>query len=130
MAKKESVFDEKAFLQAMSEGHGFKPIGDTPVPSEPVADEQPSTAVTPRQRRTKISDYEAIFLVPREPIEKRSFVGLRPDLYEIIATIVKRIGSGGVSAQAFLENVLRHHLSEHQDEINRLNREKLKKDIV
>ncbi len=125
MAKKDSVFDEKAFLQAMSEGHGFRPKDDTPVATEPTDGIQPPAAVPSRRGKGKISDYEAVFLVPRDPIEKRSFVGLRPEQYEIIATIVKRIGSGGVSAQAFVENVLRQHLADYQEEINRLNREKL-----
>ncbi len=138
MAEKE--FDEKAFLQAMSEGHRFGTAGSAPsVPEpeqEPVTDAPPATAPTPaslaapRRRSEAISDYEAVFLTPREPIEKRSFIGLRPELYDVIATIVRRIGGPGASAQAFVENVLRHHLAEHQDEINRLNREKLKRDIL
>jgi hypothetical protein len=125
MAKKSNTFDERAFLEAMSQGHRFVPKADTPAPAPA---ETPAT--TPRRSREKVSDYEATFLVPREAIEKRVFVGLRPELYEVIQAIVRRIGRNGVSTQAFVENVLRHHLAEYQDEINRLNREKLKKDIL
>jgi hypothetical protein len=131
MAKQNSIFDERAFLEAMSQGHRFGPRADTPAPAETPVDAPPATATpSPRRRAERISDYEAVFLAPREPLEKRTVVGLRLELYEVIATIVKRIGCGGVSAQAFVENVLRHHFSEYQDEINRLNREKLKKDIL
>ena len=131
MAKKD--FDEGAFLQAMSEGHRFGPGGGmpiTPVVSDPAEDAPPTASTASRPRRGKVSDYEAVFLAPREPIEKRSLVGVRQELFEVIATIVRRIGASDVNVQAFVENVLRHHLAEHQDEINRLNREKLKKDIV
>jgi hypothetical protein len=131
MTKRENTFDEKAFLQAMSAGHRFGSEDNTPPVAEEPSVVSPPTpqADVPRRHKTKVSDYETLFLVPREPIEKRTVVGLRLELYEIIATIVKRIGTG-VSAQAFVENVLREHLSEYQDEINRLNREKLKKDIL
>jgi hypothetical protein len=128
MAKREVSFDETAFLQAMSEGPRFGPEGNAPLAAKPPPDKSPSAAPS-RQRKTKVGDYEAVFLKPCGPIDKRSFIGLRPELYEVITTIVRRIGDG-VSAQAFVENVLREHLTEYQGEINRLNREKLKKDIL
>jgi hypothetical protein len=130
MAKKSSEFDEAAFLAAMSQGHSFAPDTTTlPVNAPPQSPQEVVALKSKRSRRERISNYESKFLQPQEPIKNRSFVGLRPELYEVIVTIVKRIGSG-VSAQAFVENVLRDHLEQYQDEINRLNRERMKKDIV
>lgn len=158
MAKRNNDFDEGAFLAAMSEGHRFgaggaessgsvaptpapPPVPITPAPQPidvPAEPAPPPVPITPAPQPAKhseprtikrVGDYEATFLQPRTPIEKRSFIGVPPELHALLSTIVRRIGDG-VSVQAFTENVLRHHLAEYQSEINRLNREKLKKDIL
>lgn len=140
MAKtsKGTAFDESAYLEAMSQGHSFTPGADKPPqapPSEPEESQEsrqspPEPVQRPPMRRTTTpSQYEVLFLTSNEPVRQRTFVGVRPEFYSKLVKITKRLGQG-VSLQGLVDNILRHHFETYADEINRLNREANKKDIM
>lgn len=131
MAKKNSGgFDESAFLEAMSQGHGYsqKPEPKTEIEGTPDKTESlPRPA--PRRRTGEPSEYESLFLTMNDPVKERTFIGIRPEYYRTLSVIVKRLGSG-LSLQGLVDNIIRHHLESYAGEINRLNREATKKDIL
>jgi hypothetical protein len=66
-----------------------------------------------------VAGYEDRFLGSKE-LKTRQCVYISRDTQEIIADIVKRLGSRGLSIGAYIDTILQQHLQEHKDEINAL----------
>ncbi len=75
----------------------------------------------PKRKRSKLPDYESLFLVNAEiPTRKGKLVSIREKYHDRIAKIVQVIGKKEITIFSYIDNVLRHHLDTFQDEIKEL----------
>ena len=74
-----------------------------------------------KRKRSKLPDYESLFLVNAE-ISTRSgkLVSIREKYHDRITKIVQVIGKKEVSIFSYIDNVLNHHFETFQDEIAEL----------
>lgn len=67
----------------------------------------------------KVMGYEEQYLQSKE-LETRQCVYIGKETHEVVADIVKRLGSRKLSIGAYIDSILQLHLQEHKDEINEL----------
>jgi len=79
----------------------------------------------PRKRKTKESDYEALFFKEAE-VKTRSgkVVYIRKEFHDRILKIVRVIGENELSLFSYLDNVLEHHFAMFQEDITKLYKKK------
>lgn len=65
--------------------------------------------------------YGKQYLQYRE-LKVRQCVYISRDTHETVADIVKRLGERGLSIGSYIDTILREHLQEHKNEINKLYR--------
>lgn len=78
-----------------------------------------------RRRKTKGTDYEALFFKEAE-VKTRSgkVVYIRKEFHDRILKIVRVIGENEMSLFSYLDNVLEHHFAMFQDDITELYRKR------
>jgi hypothetical protein len=72
-----------------------------------------------RENFVRVEGYDEQFLQSKE-LKIRQCVYISRDTQEIIANIVRRLGTSGLSIGAYVDTIIRQHLREHKDEINEL----------
>ena len=79
----------------------------------------------PRKRKTKETDYEALFFKEAE-VKTRSgkVVYIRKEFHDRILKIVRVIGENELSLFSYLDNVLEHHFAMFQEDITKLYKKK------
>lgn len=88
-------------------------------------------AKTPKSRRrmAAVSDFEQTFMSLMD-------IHLRAALYVSIETkrkileIVKKIGGERMTATSYVEHILQQHLELYKDDINRIHKEQITKDLL
>ena len=91
---------------------------------------KPSSSVHPHRKCTvvnisverNIPRYVGRFL-HHHYVKNRVCCYLERDVRDTLLRVVKRIGDNKVTLTAYIDNILREHLSEHKSEINRISRE-------
>lgn len=115
---------------------------ELPDPSEPIPELETATADAPavdelpqsltaenhRRRTMPLPDYELTFLQPVN-YDLRAFLYVSRATKLKILEIVKKIGNERLTATSFVDNILRQHLAQYKEEINRIYEERGKKDL-
>ena len=123
--------DTNAFIRQVSfAGSGEdmpKPVqtdnqADMPEHPEP-AEEKPA-----KRKRGQAVDYESLFL-SRNELHDRQGLYIDRENYETLQTLVQSIRSERLSVSGLADNIVRHHIETHEDEINRIYEENIRKPI-
>lgn len=100
-----------------------------PLEAQALAAEAPRTAKPAknyaRSRATAATEYEKTFLAPTAVVN-RVAVYISNQTRETLFNVVYRMGGGRISVSRFVENVLRDHLEQYREEINRILRQNAK----
>lgn len=81
------------------------------------------------QRMNPVPDYERTFLVPAN-FDSRASLYVSTATKRKLLEIFKRIGGERLTATAYIDNILRHHLDVFREEINRIYKKRNPKNIV
>ena len=75
----------------------------------------------PKRKRSKLPDYESLFLTDAGiPTRSGKLVSIREKYHKRIAKVVQALGKKDVSIFSYIDNVLSHHFDTYQDEINEI----------
>ena len=90
-------------------------------PSEPVLHTEHTTIqrrISAKMRKETLDAYEQAFLVPTK-LSERKAVYLSRETQERADFIVRRLGDRGSNLSSFVENIIRAHLEEYGEEIEK-----------
>ena len=125
-------FDPSAFIHGISQaGVGIetdKPIfvsgrPETDKDMQELPDEKPQ-----KRKRNLTIDYETLFL-SRNEIRTRQGLYIDRENYEILQTLVRAIRSERLSVSGLVDNIVRQHIEQYGDEINRIYDENSRKPV-
>ncbi len=81
------------------------------------ADKLPKKTMSSKQRKTNLREYQETFLgVPK--ITDRKTVFISNELRERIVEVILRLGTEKSSVSGFVENLVKAHLSDYEEDIN------------
>lgn len=98
-------------------GHTIEPT----TPSEPAQHTENATVqrrISAKMRKETLEAYKRSFLVPTKLSERRA-VYLSKETQERADFIVRRLGDKGANVSSFIENLVRIHLEEYGEEIEK-----------
>lgn len=93
-------------------------------PSEPVLHAGHATIqrrISAKMRKETLDAYKQAFLVPTK-LSERKAVYLSRDTQERADFIVRRLGDRGSNLSSFVENIIRQHLEEYDEDIEKWRR--------
>lgn len=93
-------------------------------PSEPVLHTEHTTIqrrISAKMRKETLDAYKQAFLVPTKLYERKA-VYLSRDTQERADFIVRRLGDRGSNLSSFVENIIRTHLDEYGEDIEKWRR--------
>ena len=93
-------------------------------PSEPVLHTEHATIqrrISAKMRKETLDAYKQAFLVPTKLYERKA-VYLSRDTQERADFIVRRLGDRGSNLSSFVENIIRTHLDEYGEDIEKWRR--------
>ena len=91
------------------------------MPSEPVLHTEHATIqrrISAKMRKETLDAYKQAFLVPAK-LSERKAVYLSRETQERAAFIVRRLGDRGSNLSSFVENIVRIHLEEYREDIEK-----------
>ncbi|SHE50801.1 Protein of unknown function [Mariniphaga anaerophila] len=91
---------------------------------KPVAEQKKETTQTPKQaprkRKQKEVEYTELFIRQSDSKARSGkLVAIRPEFHERILKIVRVIGNDDITIFNYIDNVLRYHFDEFQEEITK-----------
>lgn len=90
-------------------------------PETPVVVQAEASREEPKRKRSKLPDYESLFLTDAGiPTRSGKLVSIREKYHKRIAKVVQALGKKDVSIFSYIDNVLSHHFDTYQDEINEI----------
>ena len=98
-------------------GHTIEPT----TPSEPAQHTENTTVqrrISAKMRKETLEAYKRAFLVPTKLSERRA-VYLSRETQERADFIVRRLGDRGSNLSSFVENIVRQHLEEYGEDIEK-----------
>jgi len=101
-------------------GHTIEPT----TPSEPAQHTENATVqrrISAKMRKETLEAYKRAFLVPTKLSERRA-VYLSKETQERADFIVRRLGDRGSNLSSFVENIVRQHLEEYGEDIEKWRR--------
>ena len=101
-------------------GHTIEPT----TPSEPAQHTENTTVqrrISAKMRKETLEAYKRAFLVPTKLSERRA-VYLSRETQERADFIVRRLGDRGSNLSSFVENIVRQHLEEYGEDIEKWRR--------
>jgi len=125
-------FDPNEFIHGISQAGSNaavdKPISvsvraDTDKEVQELPDEKPQ-----KRKRNLTIDYETLFL-SRNEIRTRQGLYIDRENYEILQTLVRAIRSERLSVSGLVDNIVRQHIEQYGDEINRIYDENSRKPV-
>ena len=93
-------------------------------PSEPVLHTEHATIqrrISAKMRKETLEAYKQAFLVPTK-LSERKAVYLSRETQERADFIVRRLGDRGSNLSSFVENIIRQHLEEYDEDIEKWRR--------
>lgn len=90
-------------------------------PSEPVLHTEHATIqrrISAKMRKETLEAYKQAFLVPTK-LSERKAVYLRRETQERADFIVRRLGDRGSNLSSFVENIIRQHLEEYGEDVEK-----------
>ena len=97
---------------------------ETTTPSEPAQHTENTTVqrrISAKMRKETLEAYKRAFLVPTKLSERRA-VYLSRETQERADFIVRRLGDRGSNLSSFVENIVRQHLEEYGEDIEKWRR--------
>ena len=97
---------------------------EQPTPSEPAQHTENATVqrrISAKMRKETLEAYKRSFLVPTKLSERRA-VYLSKETQERADFIVRRLGDRGSNLSSFVENIVRQHLEEYCEDIEKWRR--------
>ena len=94
------------------------------MPSEPVLHTEHATIqrrISAKMRKETLEAYKQAFLVPTK-LSERKVVYLSRETQERADFIVRRLGDRGSNLSSFVENIIRQHLEEYDEDIEKWRR--------
>ena len=94
---------------------------EQPTPSEPAQHTENATVqrrISAKMRKETLEAYKQAFLVPTK-LSERKAVYLRRETQECADFIVRRLGDKGANVSSFIENLVRIHLEEYGEDIEK-----------
>ena len=94
---------------------------EQPTPSEPVQHTENATVqrrISAKMRKETLEAYKQAFLVPTKLYERKA-VYLGRETQERADFIVRRLGDKGANVSSFIENLVRIHLEEYGEDIEK-----------
>ena len=91
------------------------------MPSEPVLHTEHATVqrrISAKMRKETLEAYKQAFLVPTK-LSERKAVYLSRETQECADFIVRRLGDRGSNVSSFVENIVRNHLEEYGEDIEK-----------
>ncbi|TFH94115.1 DUF3408 domain-containing protein [Porphyromonas levii] len=109
---------------------------ETSSPPNPIEKTMPSTeASSKQQKRSKttksredFAEYQQIFLAPKV-LESKTQFSLSRDTVTLLKIILQDLGSR-TTLTAYIENILRDHISEYRDLINQVTAKRRRKETI
>jgi hypothetical protein len=89
---------------------------------------EPATEKPAKRKRGQAMDYESLFL-SRNELRDRQGLYIDRENYETLQTLVRSIRFERLSVSGLVDNIVRHHIETHEDEINRIYEENIRKPI-
>ena len=93
-------------------------------PTEPVLHTEHATIqrrISTKMRKETLEAYKQVFLVPTK-LSERKAVYLSRETQERADFIVRRLGDRGSNLSSFVENIIRQHLEEYDEDIEKWRR--------
>ena len=97
---------------------------EQPTPSEPAQHTEHATVqkrISAKMRKETLDAYKQAFLVPTK-LSERKAVYLSRETQERANFIVRRLGDRGSNLSSFVENIIRTHLDEYGEDIEKWRR--------
>ena len=97
---------------------------EQPTPSEPTQHTENATVqrrISAKMRKETLEAYKQAFLVPTK-LSERKVVYLSRETQERADFIVRRLGDRGSNLSSFVENIIRQHLEEYDEDIEKWRR--------
>ena len=97
---------------------------EQPTPSEPAQHTENATVqrrISAKMRKETLEAYKQAFLVPTK-LSERKAVYLSRETQERADFIVRRLGDRGSNLSSFVENIIRQHLEEYDEDIEKWRR--------
>ena len=94
---------------------------EQPTPSEPAQHTENATVqrrISAKMRKETLEAYKQAFLVPTK-LSERKAVYLSKETQERADFIVRRLGDKGSNVSSFIENLVRIHLEEYGEDIEK-----------
>ena len=94
---------------------------EQPTPSEPAQHTENATVqrrISAKMRKETLEAYKQAFLVPTK-LSERKAVYLSRETQERADFIVRRLGDRGSNLSSFVENIVRIHLEEYREDIEK-----------
>ena len=131
MAKK-TIIDEDLVRQAIGNTPSIldadpPPFDERIIKTVEDSDEAPQAAE--RRRRILLPDFERRFMA-RTEIRFRAAIYVDAETKRKILEIVKKIGGERMTATSYVEHILQQHLELYKDDINRIHKEQITKDLL
>ena len=94
---------------------------EQPTPSEPAQHTENATVqrrISAKMRKETLEAYKQAFLVPTK-LSERKAVYLSRETQERADFIVRRLGDRGSNLSSFVENIVRNHLEEYGEDVEK-----------
>ena len=94
---------------------------EQPTPSEPAQHTENATVqrrISAKMRKETLEAYKQAFLVPTK-LSERKTVYLSRETQERADFIVRRLGDRGSNLSSFVENIVRNHLEEYGEDVEK-----------
>ena len=129
---KKTVIDEELVRRAIGNTPSIldadpPPFDERIIKTVEDSDEAPQAAE--RRRRILLPDFERRFMA-RTEIRFRAAIYVDAETKRKILEIVKKIGGERMTATSYVEHILQQHLELYKDDINRIHKEQITKDLL
>jgi hypothetical protein len=122
--------DVRAYIDGFTGAEMPNPA-QTNIPTGTNAEMQsPETEEKPKEppKRKRGADYEMLFLT-RNEIRNRQGLYIDRENYETLQMLVRAIRSERLSVSGLVDNIVRNHIKQYEEEINRVYEENVRKPI-
>ena len=116
--------DENELMELMA---GKQPTPASAIATAPIETEKAPLKPAAKKKKAELYEYESYFFEQGETSAREGkSVYIRPEFHQRIARIVQVIGEDKISLYNYLDNVLRAHFEQYQEEITQSFEQKYK----
>ena len=116
--------DENELMELMA---GKQPTPASAIATAPIETEKAPLKPAAKKKKAELYEYESYFFEQGETSAREGkSVYIRPEFHQRIARIVQVIGEDKISLYSYLDNVLKAHFEQYQEEITQSFEQKYK----